>query len=105
MHGFRGNRFTTVTLLVKQVTNQSHRRSPGYVEALKKHGIWHGDFIEISEETYAWILVTFQPERFRGLGDVISEITHRLKLPQCSRCIRWQDWLNRRFPINPKNSL
>lgn len=41
-------------------------------------------------------------EKSKGLGDTIKKVTDALRIPQCERCRRRQEKLNRLFPYAQK---
>lgn len=88
-----------IVLTLQSIEAEANRRPPGYLEDVLAHGRVNGATVELEEAAYAALLVKYQPQRFRGAGDVVKAITDRLKIRQCPRCQSWQAWLNAHFPL------
>jgi hypothetical protein len=40
-----------------------------------------------------------EPDRIRGVGDVIAKATKAIGIQPCGKCEQRRQWLNKKFPV------
>lgn len=92
-------------ICMRQLEEQAPHRPDGYLEDILAAGRIEGEWLMLSDETYAALC-----EKYRrpGLGDRVAQIAKPIAraldtvigtdLEHCQSCAERQKWLNERFP-------